>query len=662
MDLQSFKNFSKTRKSLDKNGNQAFADYKTYLTENNVNQSLLNSQEKEKIRLQYINAIQFVLLNLTTEEEKIYFKNLDLNNNENLSNVIPLIASKLKQVATYIASERERAKFSVVRYNMKGSEFGTIAYTKNLIYTLYKDIDFTSKFRTFPSSTTLNYLDVGITYYYGRGENYFDKDYNEGQLNPSLYNGGKYEDLNLLYFNKDLYFPELSGNIISQYNELRNNFLLDSQSSFILTQSKQRIKRKIISTNIFDLDTKYFLYGEKSEDNLIFNIIKNGVGLAQENYGSNKFLGNDLFYVSNANTMASTSGILVTAAKKYGNILNFRNFTLQAVKHNYNLKNLQQIGGFFLPHKQGISISLSKYYSYFLNSSLSGTNITPDPKYSINVRGNSKVNYPDVWEYEENPGWIVNDLAGNFNWGKIKNTRQYQKFNGYHSYEESNPEYKSGFNKTVESFDFFTGVEKSVWNNSDVYISTIPDPVPIQVRQESYNTGIDDIFRWQGDIFGNNYALYKRFNNYDTPSTFNETFNSTVPRNLEDFNEFTGIITSTDEIVYLNRNSEYNTLVQTLCTTKLYNSIDEKKYLYGEIKLKTFNNTAMTTLTAAFSGVFNKYPLATREEINNKVITFNIIEDVIIIKTENYKIMERFKFDLNKNTFEPFYPFQTNLQ
>jgi len=92
MDLQSFKNFSKTRKGLDKNGNNSFLDYKTYLTDNNVTQGYLNTQEKQKIREQYINAIQYVLINLTSKEEKIYFKDLDLTNNQNLSNVIPLVA------------------------------------------------------------------------------------------------------------------------------------------------------------------------------------------------------------------------------------------------------------------------------------------------------------------------------------------------------------------------------------------------------------------------------------------------------------------------------------------------------------------------------------------------------------------------------------------
>ena len=661
MDIQPFKIFSKTRKGLDKNGNQSFTDYKKYLTDTNISQTLLNTDEKNKIREQYINAIQFVLLNLTSESERIYFKQLDLTKNENLSTVIPLVASKLKEITEYIAAERERAKFSVIKYNLKGSEVGTITFTKNHIYTLYNDKDFTNKFTTFPSLSSLNYIDVSLSYYFGRDDDYFDKDYVQGQENTNLYNSGSYEDLNLLYFNKDLYFPELSGSIIRQYNNLNNNFLITSNNNFIVTKSKLKLKRRVYSTNIFDLDTKYFLYGERSEENLIFNIIKNGVALAQENYGVNKFLGNDIYYVSNDTNSTPTSGILVEAAKRYSNLFNFRNPTLQSTKNNrYNT--LQQIGGFYLPHKQGVSIALSKFYSYFINSSLSGINTSPDPSKSINVRGNSKLNYPDVWEYEENSSWIVNGIRGNYNWGKIRNTRPYQKFNGYHSYEESNYEYKSGINKTIESFDFFTGPEKSVWGNSDVFLAKIPNPVPLSEREDSYNVGKDDIYRWQGDIYGNNYALYKTFNNYDEPNTFNDTYSSTVPRSLIDFDEFTGIITSTDEIVYLNRNSEYNTLVQSLCTTKIYKSIDEKKYINGEIKLKTFNNTATTTLTAAFSAVFSKYPLVTRQEINNKVITFNIIEDVIIIKTDNYKIMERFKFDLDKNTFEPFYPFQTNLQ
>lgn len=662
VDIQSFINFSQTQKGLSRNSVETARDYKVYLKTGNVSQVSLNNESKDQIRNQYISAIEYVLLNFTTENEKKYIEGLDLTNNSNLSQVIPLVAQKLKSISLYIAKERERAKFSPIKYNLKGSELGVDIYSKNLIYTLYNDIDFTSRFTNFPSISGLNYLNTSILYYYNSGEDFYDKDYKRGMEDPELYNGGEYENLNLLYFNKDLYFPSLSGNVIKHFNSFNKNYLLTASGSRLYTRNKQNLLRKYISSNIQELDTKYFLYGEKTENNLIFNIIKKGIVGAREELGSNKFLGTSLYYVNSANTSSPLSGLLVEASKRFSNILNYRNFTLQAIPTYTSLRSVKQIGGFFLPFKQGLGISISKGYSYTINTNLSGLNVTVDPNKAINPRGNSKTSYPNVFNYEENPGWIVDNIAGGYNWGKIKQIKEFQKFNGYYSFEENNFEYKSGINKTIESFDFFEGVEKSVWSNSDVFPSKIPNTLPLQERENSYNVGKDDIFRWQGDIYGNNYALYKTFNNYDEPKQYNTSYNSVSARNLNNFQPLTGVITASDKIAYLYRQSKYETEVQQLLTTKLYNTIDEKTVSFGEIKVKTFNNTETVTLTAAFSAVFSKYPTATKQEINNKVKTFHIIEDVIIIKTENYKIMEKFVFNINTDSFEPFFPFKTNLQ
>ena len=90
-------------------------------------------------------------------------------------------------------------------------------------------------------------------------------------------------------------------------------------------------------------------------------------------------------------------------------------------------------------------------------TSLSGINSTVDPNFSVNPRGNSKIEYPNVYYFSENAAWIVNDISGQYNWGYIKDTRPYQKLFGYQSYEEANYEYNSGVNKVTDSFDFFTG-------------------------------------------------------------------------------------------------------------------------------------------------------------------------------------------------------------
>jgi hypothetical protein len=660
--IASFINFSKTRKGISQNSLASEREYKEYVSDKSIPQTTLNSDEKVIIRDEYISAIQYVLLNLTTPQERVFFKDLDLSDNNNLATVIPLVSQKLKEVAIYIAKERERSKFSTIKYNLKGSDFGTTTYVKNYVYTLYNDPDFTSLFLSFPPLSSVNYLDASLNYYYAQNVDLYDKDYAVGIQNPELYGGGDYEKLNLLYFNKDLYFPALSSNVIRQFTSLNLKFLKTSSNKILVVNSKQKLKIKYVSTDINDLEAKYFLYGEKTPENLIFNIIKNGVAGAQSALGSNKFLGNNLVYVADANTSAPLSGALVEAGQRYANILNYRNYTLQALESNFDIKKLNQIGGFFLPEKQGLSVAISKQYSYFYNNSLSGLNVTVDPAFAINPRGNSKLEYPNVFYFTENAGWIINDLAGQNNWGRIKDIKPYQKLNGYQSYEEVNFEYKSGINKVTDSFDFFTGPERNIWANSDVYTVTVGQSLPLNSREESYNTGVEDIYRWQGDIYGNNYALYKRLNNYDVPEQFNQQFSNPSALNLEDFAAYSGLVNASDEIAYLFRATKFDTDVQTLSTTTIYNTIDEKYQKLGEVYVRTFNNTSLKTLSDAFSAVFSKYSTAIQDEIKNSVKTFNIINDVIIIKTENYKVMERFVFNIDQDTFAPFYTFRTELQ
>ena len=660
--IASFINFSKTRKGISQNSLASAMEYKDYVFDKSIPQSTLNAEEKAIIRDEYISAIQYVLLNLTTPQERIFFKDLNLNDNNNLATVIPLVSQKLKEIAIYIGKERERAKFSTIKYNLKGSVYGTETYIKNYVYTLYNDPDFTSLFLTFPPLSSINYLDANLNYYYAQNVDLYDKDYAVGIKTPELYNGGTYEKLDLLYFNKDLYFPALSGNVIKQFTTLNVKFLKTSNNKIIVVNNKQKLKVKYTSSNINDLEPKYFLYGEKTSENLIFNIIKHGVAGAQNALGSNKFLGNNLVYVADADTINPLSGALVEAGQRYANILNYRNYTLQALENNFDIKRINEIGGFFLPEKQGLSVALSKYYSYFYNPSLSGLNVTVDPAYAINPRGNSKLEYPNVFYFTENAAWIINDLSGQYNWGRIKDIKPYQKFNGYQSYEEANFEYKSGINKVTDSFDFFTGSEKNIWANSDVYNVEVGQPLPLASREESYNVRVEDIYRWQGDVYGNNYALYKRLNNYDVPEQFNQVYSNPFASNLENFEQYYGLVTASDEIAYLYRANQFNTDVQTLSTTPIYDTIFEKYEKLGEIYVRTFNNTALKTLSDAFSAVFSKYSLPVKNEIKDSVKTFNIINDVIIIKTENYKIMERFVFDIDTDTFAPYYTFRTELQ
>ena len=83
--IASFINFSKTRKSVSQNSLAAELEYKEYISDKSIPQTTLNSDEKEIIRDEYISAIQYVLLNLTTPQERVFFKDLDLSDNNNFS-------------------------------------------------------------------------------------------------------------------------------------------------------------------------------------------------------------------------------------------------------------------------------------------------------------------------------------------------------------------------------------------------------------------------------------------------------------------------------------------------------------------------------------------------------------------------------------------------
>ena len=61
-----------------------------------------------------------------------------------------------------------------------------------------------------------------------------------------MYNGGDYEKLNLLYFNKDLYFPELSGNVIKDFTSLNLKFLKTNNDKIIVVNKKQKLNAFLI--------------------------------------------------------------------------------------------------------------------------------------------------------------------------------------------------------------------------------------------------------------------------------------------------------------------------------------------------------------------------------------------------------------------------------
>ena len=79
--------------------------------------------------------------------------------------------------------------------------------------------------------------------------------------------------------------------------------------------------------------------------------------------------------------------------------------------------------------------------------------------------------------------------------------------------------------------------------------------------------------------------------------------------------------------------------------------------------MRNVYSTEIAPISSTLSAVFLKYhdEPAVLNEINNQIITFDIIKDVIFIETPNYLIIEKYKFDFTTEKFTTLLSRKTNL-
>ena len=109
-------------------------EYQSYINLWGSKKNLKKSEENLVVRDAYINLMREITLNFSTEEEKKFILNADFNDDSDLDIVIPFFIQKLKQISFYYKSKRQDVKNSLIRHNLKGSDFGVETIVKNIIY------------------------------------------------------------------------------------------------------------------------------------------------------------------------------------------------------------------------------------------------------------------------------------------------------------------------------------------------------------------------------------------------------------------------------------------------------------------------------------------------------------------------------------------------
>jgi hypothetical protein len=116
---------------------QEFNQYNDYLVNWYRDKSLVSTDTKLRIKLNYLTFLRQLQLFLSSEELENWYTNVDLNNDKELLLAIPYFAKKLKDISLYYLKLRNTVKESKLRYNQVGTNLGIIDQIQKFILSEY---------------------------------------------------------------------------------------------------------------------------------------------------------------------------------------------------------------------------------------------------------------------------------------------------------------------------------------------------------------------------------------------------------------------------------------------------------------------------------------------------------------------------------------------
>ena len=498
-----FQEWVKYNSSLFTSANDFLQRYQSYLNNWYEVSNYKATEQTDSIRQLYVLLIKEIVLTHTTSDERRWLRNIDFNNNRDLTVAIPFFAQKIKEICLYYSTLRDDVRTSDLKYNLKGSNFGIEKLIYNEVSKSLETEDLTELIRTLNVSlsdirnnmvieiedlydTFNDYLDTNPTLpasAYGvtpGSSNYNNFALNQYDMNPDLFidfNSAIVQTITsypffLLEFGTD------SFSIVPQVDSSQLNFLKDSDY-----------------VNTFNTET-------------VDNLNLNNQALLIE-----KYMGTDFYYVSTGTTATSyVSGTLFSARNEFANYLNKRYPSVAAVPSEEFVRTAKEIGLFFKPDKIGLSNFTNFGLSVTLNESVLSANtvyIFPDPSKYGNVTGLTKEEFNSPLVYQELNYFNKIDFSNQYRFGDPETSSYFQTFRGYQSREQSLDQSVAGLSRYTDPQDFFKGDLKSLWANDDIFPILPQSKLPLDSRMEKLYSLNKTVVQYKNDVYGNEYTLYK---------------------------------------------------------------------------------------------------------------------------------------------------------
>ena len=316
-----------------------------------------------------------------------------------------------------------------------------------------------------------------------------------------------------------------------------------------------------------------------------------------------KYLGNSEYVLSGTST--GYIGAQVTPLAPWTNLANRYYPTVATVPQSgANIQTIDQLGGYFTPKNLGVSTYLAQNLIPLVNT----TNIVPgqtyiytDPTKYNKGRGFTKKDQSDVITHIQSLSWLKASNTGTAFDGQVIGGDNYQKFIPYQSSYETTKIDSNGVISVNNDYEFWTGTQRNIWFVTNKF--TDQDWLKyydINNRVSNLLIDIGELYSWQTDVYGNQYALYKQ-----------------VP--------------AAGRSIYNMQNA------------------------YGQLWVKTVDNTIYNA-TSVLSAVYNKYintPTIYSQLTANNIKNIDIFFDTLVIDLSGYTIYEKITFDYNASLIEP---------
>ena len=434
----------------------------------------------------YVRFLKELLVVFPTNEEYRYISNLDWESQYDLDIAVPYYADRLREVVLYIVDQRERIRFQKVKNSIRGSVFGTEKLVYDEIITLLSSESYSKMFgsRLPDIKTVAKDLNVTVDEVYDDTQNY-----NNVFIDGISLSGAR--EIDSLIFTD---FAKAVSQLLSEFPVT----LTEQDQDLILGSGLQlQPTGDTSSARLSVLTPEYFANYTNSVDNLNLHNTKKWYS---------KYIGTDMYYLSSDSDGRYVFDKFITSTTKAENHLNVNTPSVVYEPSNSYVTS-RKIGGMFI--KTGISHAYSVDTTYRIDH----TNISPNAYHTIPDPNIYYSNEPWLI-FEESHEWMKADRSNDKLHGQIIGTDKMQSMYPYQSMSETNKYPKFGVSRVTDRFDFWSGDERDVWANADVYkvLKPLDYVAPREQKIHDLLMNQGSVVNWETDIHGNEYALYKQLN------------------------------------------------------------------------------------------------------------------------------------------------------